>query len=67
MPAMIDALSGQPLKQNITIDMSDAARFGKQQSDELRKSLLCSVSVKEPTSYDAGRKIRSNVIIGLKA
>jgi hypothetical protein len=45
MPAMIDALSGQPLKQNITIDMSDAARFGKQQSDELRKSLLCSVSL----------------------
>jgi hypothetical protein len=26
LPAMIDALSGQPLKQDITIDMSDAVR-----------------------------------------
>ena len=46
MPAMIGALS-------------DAARFGKQQSDELRKGLLqCFIAdldttVKEPTSYDA--------------
>jgi hypothetical protein len=41
MPAMVDALSGKPLlQQDITIDMSEAAKFGKQQSDELRKGLL---------------------------
>jgi hypothetical protein len=33
MPAMIDALSGKTLKQDTTIDMSDVAKFGKQQSD----------------------------------
>ena len=37
---MIDVLSGQPLKQDITIDISEAARSGKQQPDELHKSLL---------------------------
>jgi hypothetical protein len=40
MLAMTDALSGQPLKQGVTVDMSDAAGFGKQQPDELRKGLL---------------------------
>ena len=62
MPAMVDALSGKPLQQDITIDMSEAAKYGKQQSDELRKGLLqCFIadldtSVKEPGSYDAGLK-----------
>ena len=40
MPAMVDALSGKPLQQDITIDMSEAAKYGKQQSDELRKGPL---------------------------
>jgi hypothetical protein len=59
---MIDVLSGQPLKQDITIDISEAARSGKQQPDELHKSLLqCFIAdldttVKEPTSYDVGSK-----------
>ena len=62
MPAMVDALSGKPLQQDITIDMSEAARYGKQQSDELRKGLLhCFIAdldtaVKEPASYNAGLK-----------
>ena len=62
MPAMVDALSGKPLQQDITIDMSGAAKYGKQQADELRKGLLqCFIadldtSVKEPGSYDAGLK-----------
>jgi hypothetical protein len=57
MPAMIDALPGKPLKQDITIDMSDAANVGKQQSDELRKGLLqCFIAdlgtvMKEPTFH----------------
>jgi hypothetical protein len=37
---VIDALSSEPLQQDITIDMSEAAKFGKQQFDELRKGLL---------------------------
>jgi hypothetical protein len=71
MPAMIAALSGQPPKQDTTIDMADAAKFGKQQSDELRKGLLqCFIAdldttVKEPGSYDAGLTDRSNTSTGL--
>jgi hypothetical protein len=81
MPAMVDALSGKPLQQDITIDMSEAAKYGKQQSDELRKGLLqCFIadldtSVKEPGSYDAGLKVlgskahrrHRDVIFGKKA
>ena len=59
---MVDALSGKPLQQEITVDMSEAARFGTVQSNELRKGLLqCFIAdldteVKEPKSYDAGLK-----------
>ena len=70
MPAMVDALSGKPLQQDITIDMSEAAKYGKKQSDALRKGLLhCFIADldtkgkkerrerrKEPGSYNAGLK-----------
>jgi hypothetical protein len=33
MPAVVGALSGKPLQQDITIDMSEEAKYGKKQSD----------------------------------
>ena len=62
LPKLVDAISGKHLKQEITVDMTDAARFGKEQCEELRKSVLqCFIAdldtaVKEPGSYEAGLK-----------
>jgi hypothetical protein len=40
LPKLADATSGKHLKQEITMDMTDAARFGKEQCEELRRSVL---------------------------